>query len=1371
MGKCSEEVLNNIREELKSLGVTDPETINKIILTFENTVETDEKAETIATLLNNSLFTDKDRARLDTLISKFRKARGDISKVTSEELSEFSYLWSKWQSSMDGTILVNEGLQTKETETLVSRLNKLKLRLEKEGKTKEAKVVSGLISRIDKARTQNLRAGNFLRNADFEGRLEKSRQLLSAIDSSYQYEAQNNPELLRLNEERFKLVGELQLEKDPEKQKEIQEKINKNIAEVRKKTNEILLSKAFIKQKKADSAGQELLYDTIKELSSAIDSNASVYRLALNDELSRIDTLANDKQLFDLAKQSIDMINTVKALMDAIRKEKGGKVTVGELREVLSDLGIPVDTLVLEALKNEKLKRKEKKKLLNGETELSDNQLANIFTKLSNIAIDQAFANGIALGYDFTPAEQVLAAQLKENSNGMDIENEDEVNNDTVMPKVRTAAEAKGETLATKEEKLKEFKENVNFKKLYSLLKSALERIETLRRLPQFSQHVSRDMLIAALGPQLELLSPDIYFQSALVEVNTVGRSQSPALSTAAISPALRQTFANLGLDPRVVETMPEFSDPNKFASSWDRVISFDIETKGDSVFMISIKGSPTEEVMDPIIQQLMQSPAKGTAGKFEAFSIEELTQVLQAFERLQNSGWKVVGFNNVGFDLSTIANRIGTPQAKQLAARIALRSFDLHNWLKYQHNAVTNLNNVSVAILGRGKKAGVTGKNVVDLLLEAKTEEEINQALEYSQNDSNLVFEILESLQQRPAKNFNIAVNNVDVSSVNISLNTPLQTWQLSLFHSANKNNFSSLFSSYGFDVQQSIQGLIGEANGMNTSSRILFDIEKVRDQVMLHMSLALKADPDTKVIGETLIKEAERLTKKEQEVLVNQIKLMQRHRKAGIEAKKKLYADGETPKLILSVIDGEPRYIEATPTKSAENIYEESVVAGFLEFFTDMSSENDSSEKAIQVQNELIETYGYRAKNNNETQEEYITNFIKEVILPSVKAETITDFGNGKTDYAPAWNVGYAIAQIVRGRRDGIMDSRFVEEQNFVTPLSTMNDLENNAKRLAESLKVRQPHRRNISMFAPISLKQYEEVYNDWALRKRINHILNAERYKGLTEEQLRQRLADLRGEAYMKKVNALAKSTTIIPDITPTVNNRLLFNNLPSIDDTLDRTIETLLDLPAIGIAVVHDSMFIKTKAVVDSEGRGIKFTRLEASPGAWSARAILNPQLMAQLAWYQTYGITEGAIEKSLSETAIGMSAGTLKLKEIDYFDFDFNGVHHMLMLMLAYDLQSQTKGAKGLLEKLKLDEWWNSVDTKKDDFYSQVANQVIDNIATQYNQLNERKITSALTSKEQLTFARLEKWNKALQILNEKGGAREFFKKAVRPRLY
>ena len=45
MGKCSEEVLNSIREELKSLGVTDTEVINKIVSTFESTVETDEKAE------------------------------------------------------------------------------------------------------------------------------------------------------------------------------------------------------------------------------------------------------------------------------------------------------------------------------------------------------------------------------------------------------------------------------------------------------------------------------------------------------------------------------------------------------------------------------------------------------------------------------------------------------------------------------------------------------------------------------------------------------------------------------------------------------------------------------------------------------------------------------------------------------------------------------------------------------------------------------------------------------------------------------------------------------------------------------------------------------------------------------------------------------------------------------------------------------------------------------------------------------------------------------------------------------------------------------------------------------------------------------
>ncbi len=124
-------------------------------------------------------------------------------------------------------------------------------------------------------------------------------------------------------------------------------------------------------------------------------------------------------------------------------------------------------------------------------------------------------------------------------------------------------------------------------------------------------------MLIAALGPQLELLNPDIYFNTALAEVNTVGRATKPALSSNYISPALQQVFANLGVDPRAVEMMPEFRDPDNFARNWDRVISFDIEIKGDNVYMISVRSSVTEERLEPIIEQLSRSPAKGTTGSF----------------------------------------------------------------------------------------------------------------------------------------------------------------------------------------------------------------------------------------------------------------------------------------------------------------------------------------------------------------------------------------------------------------------------------------------------------------------------------------------------------------------------------------------------------------------------------------------------------------------------------------------------------------------------------------------------------------------------------------------------------------------------------
>ena len=1374
MGKCSEEVLNKIREELKSSGA-EPETIDTVVSLFEKSVETDASADLVSKTLTNSLFTTSDIEKLNKLISKFRRAKGDITKVTNDDLSEFTFLWSKWQAYMEGKVLIAEGFKTKETLELKKKLRKLESKFLSEGKIKEARTLNRLIRKIEATEKQNRNAGRFIRNIEFEGRLEKTKALLNAVNASYEFEASNNETIKKLNNTRFALVGELQRETDPEKKKEIQKKIDENVKETTTKTNEILLSKAFRKQQKADSTGQISLYEAVKELSSEIDKNSSTYRLALNELIDSRNTLEHDKQLFELAKQGIQVLNTSKALLDAIRKEKGGKVTVAELKAVIGDLGVSIDQLIIDT--HNKVNPKEKAKSLKGSTELDNNTLSSIFNTLANLAIDQAFSNGIALGFEFSPEDQMLADNLKAASNNMDIENEDQVNNDTVMPKARTASKAKEETLSTREQKIKAFKEGTDFKKLYVMLKQALERVETLRKLPQFSEHMSRDMVLAALGPQLHLLNPDIYFSSAVVTATSVARLTAPALSSLPVPPALEKAFANLGMDPRAIKGLPEVANPDEYARNWDKVISFDIETKGDEVFMISIRHSATEERLDPSIEQLVSNPAKGSIGNFTAYSKEDLLRFLRSLELMQNMGWKVAGFNNVEFDLARIAKSIGTEEASNLAARVALRSYDMYAWIKMQYGATVNLDNLATATLGRGKIKGVTGTSVVDLLLAAKTEEETSKALEYSRNDSDLVFEIIENLRSNPSRNLTVNVNNVDKSTVNLSLSNPLQTWQLAIFHSNTNSNFNGFFKEYNATgVQPAINNFVGESSNAERTSRLLFNTEAVRDQLLLHMSLSLRADPDTAVVGETLIKEAERLTKKEQEVLVTQMKLMRTHRQAGIEAKKALLGSGGEPKFILSIIEGEPKYIEATTSTTAESQYEAAVIEAFNQFYLDMAGDRVPADQIVSRMNEKIVEYGFREKTGSETQADYIKAFINEVILPSVKAKAITDFGNGNTDYAPAWNVGYAIAQIAMGRRDGIMDSRFIEEQAFVTPLSTMNDLENNAKNLSESLKVRHPHRKNVSMFAPISLKQYEEVYNDWALRQRINHILNGDRYKGLSEEELRKKLADIRGAEYMRRVSVLAKSTTIIPDITPTVNNRQLFNELPTIEDTLDRTLETLLDLPAIGVAVVHDSVFLRTKVVVDNDGKSLKFSRLEASPGAWSARSIINGQLVAQLGWYQTYGITDGAIQTSLEETAKGIQAGKLQLKNIDYFDFDFNGVHHMLMLMLAYNIPNDvgTRGVANLIKNLNLSEWWSTVDANKDDFYTQVSLQVQKNIAEQYVKLSERKQTAPLTKDEQAKFDSLEKWNAILNSMDETGSKRtfrDFFKAAVLPRLY
>lgn len=1376
---CSIEVLNQIRKYLSETTELTADQIDAQVKAFQKTIENEESVKAVTDFLSETLFTADDQKKLGELVTKFRRAK-NIDAIADSDIETFFLLVGKLQANRDNKLVPAQKLKFSERTELKEQLKKLKEKFRRDNKTKELEFVTNLLKRVERAETNNKNIGKYIRRTGVRSQRAKMGAIFEALRLLPEVEILNDPDLLKLKEEKFKLIGRLKAVTDVGEKQALKKDIQELTEKIKDKTKELFGSKLIRKLKKDTSDFSLSLLEELKSLQADQEAQSTFLVNSIQDILNTTDIKDTSRAAFLIAKQNIEVIKTLKDLLNLIRKEAKGEVNYATLLAVLGDITPDLQNIINKSLSKKRLK------YLTGSTTLTDSEIEKIFSKIQRLGLDQALSNGKSILELSSQEELKLEEELAKSKMGSGL-NIDDVDNNTVFDREASNQEVSLDNLNSREQRAKEFIEKTSFKDLFIQLKAALERLERLKALPQFSEVISADVVRALFGNNIGGINPNIFFADAIQEERTITRDTSVTNPSETLPEPLVSAFDILNFDRETLDALPDFKD--EFNGDWSKLISFDLEIdrKTGKIYMATIEHSQVPNI-DPRLQKLAEQSTRGTIGSFKEFTKDDVKEIIDVLEAMQNQGWKVVGFNLLGADfvwLSEYLDETDLDYSLKLG-RIALRSFDLMTSIEVTQNTKLNLNNLSQAVLGRGKgtlRTGettkVTGTNVVEQLLNATTQAELDNLNIYARGDAQLVIDIIGKIRAKEGTTLNVDVRSEGRTSAAITLNSPVQTWILSGQHGNNGFNFSALFSGFNNPglIRTATTTLSGFSRGQAETSSVKFNTNKVEQQLTLALVLALQADADTTNLAEAITEASKRATKQELEVLVNRVKFLRRQKEAGVKAKVDIMNDGsETPRFILNISEGVPTYLDT----SLE--YETEVINAFKAFFLDIKgdfqSEKTMETKAIQKIQEFTNNE-FREINANESFNSYITSFINEYILPRVGATSIANFGDGSVDYSPAFNVGYAIAQLVLGRKDGSINKLVIDDlERGNTPTSVVAEIREKADQVTESLKYQIPTRDSISMFSPISIRQLEETYNDWRLKQRVEHILNPDRYAGLTEDQIRERLKQLSVGEYASRVEVLSRSvTSIIPQVTPSINNRRLFNQLPTMDETIERTLEALLDLPVVGAAVVHDSFFFETEIVTDiNSDKPLKFKENRASPGAWSAAALINGQLLAQLAWYQTYGLTNQAIDTSIENTVKLEQEGKLARRKIDYFDFDFNGVHHMLMLALAYEAGTSKQAPAKLLEKLQYDAWFKSTsDSKADsDFYNQVAEKTFDSVKARFEKLSAKKeaITASgrkLDANEEQELRSLTKWNNLLST--HITDLRAFFKVAVLPRLY
>lgn len=980
--------------------------------------------------------------------------------------------------------------------------------------------------------------------------------------------------------------------------------------------------------------------------------------------------------------------------------------------------------------------------------------------------------------------------------------------------------------------------------KLITDLQKTIGRLNTLSKLPKFNGLIPEWALVSALGTDAQSLFS--LFEGALYDPQSVIYDDDFVFENDhQRKEFLKEMLLNYGFDENLVLNIPEMRDD--FKSDFRNLIGVSFVVNADNKIIGVSRTIRTQSESKTITET--QEFIESSNGSGQPLTKEDAEELLVMLETDMNSGFKIVTHGALQPD-GQLETLILQAQNAKLGLRVGVRLHDtaMLSFKGAFSNGFTRYNPPSLTNLG--SSLGVSSKPL-------PSDVEVNKAIESNDRTSYIEHAELNSaapvmilLAMQSQVNKTILVgNNAGIDS-EIYLADATALWmdgRGNQIHGQSNANYTGVNALFDIQVLSNLR----DYRGYGANRQSMYDLTKVQSIATNLMFVAMEeTNPNelNNILSGLIATPAQRDRSYELSM-----KLSRQNHSAYMEIKNEQRTANDNAFIIKQFQDSDGTVKNLL--NADEQVY---VKEAIKEVFETIRAYKRKPERVIA---DFAIQIGFRPQEAGEKTGLYVRKLF-EFANKEFNGESYSfvDYGNGKFDYISAIQLGRGFAQIMLG---------FVREGNTLTqnidfPLESSALLKeeraSNSKELEildieNNIEERQYlplTRQNVSFFAPLSMYEQERTYSDWALRKRYQFILSKvltpkDRVKFLefikTNQivEFKNKIALLKTEIHKNKDNAekvkeleqeltkvkteftqymeglddrrLEQGRVQLFNLINPVNNRDLFTTIPTIEESIQMSLEVASELPQLIATYVHDSRnyLPGTNTNLEKETYMVDPGKSAGGPGAQATWSGIHPLLGFMTMYPQKFKPTQAQIQEYLKEAKASgntqlvkryeeMLSGKDKYGIIDitpeilkqsllegysarkngvnyskstYFDDKFSGIHHLVAAQEAFF--PSTKKRNLLNELFQLQN--NGMTVTEDqlvDYYSKTYNETLSNA-----ELLRSKIRNSKDSTENKA-KKLQELERILTILQKNqlsigdgpnSDARSFFKGVVIPVIY
>jgi len=1324
---CDPNWLANQKKAMEEAGFAKNDIKIALDIMAKGTIERGAFAKAVSSVVEAETFSEGEQSELDNLNFKIWAKLGDnknrknmVEALDSDDYSRFKFLQMKKQAAETKT----RGITMKPRKKTLGYKEALEAQIAKYEQTRPNKA-----KRIKKAVDDMVRTGQV--NSNLNNSFKKvnnlfrdkeklkelwlfTNQQINLANPKYKSYITDKKEIMGRKSQVNKELNDLSKRID-KLQAKLESLIEggQNSPSATKKINETLAKIAELKDK-ADKLNIQLLkedglldkiWDELKrsEEKNPATRNLVDIRKAIGKEIKKIDyEMTSAGFVHEGFIQHIldtDTSATLRGMTEDMKLAKADADAREKLYKTYFEEKEEVSTITIQQTLGQTFVEQRAE----GKDFLTEEEVDKIFKEWKGINFQYAGTQGILLAdIEFATSEtlQAMADAAQANSES----NIDQTNNDTLIIPILTMREV---IEKSNPGTIPEENRGITPQETYNKLAQVLRKLATLRSMPGYGKHISsaRIQKIFADITGIDDVNPLILFSDDIVSMDR----QAPELDADNRVSLLRKSMEMLGYTPEQIETMPELQNYSEWLQD-DKAVSIDIETSleddNNTILVVSVVGTNGKRVKYELNK--------------DGITQESAAEILQLLEDSQNDGIKVVTYNGNGFDLVKLGNVAKNPNQ---AARIALRSIDLmQNFAHmdaHQGSAVTTfapkLDNIAKAMGMKGKtdkggglltslwalrasdenytvtkedfqkrgldRAGYDMEEVLKDINALSSVEAKKKIKEYAEQDAALNLNIIYGQRQENGSSvaglrqygdegtteFPQPVTNASNQKVNFDIKPYAPTWNIT---GSSTSRYALNKGMETFLLVPSVNETLGNATeqfGTDWEANQMVDIDGATQTLLNLMARAKHADPETRLFATELVKMAQEAATPQQKLLAEEIERLERHQNALTDiVAENIKTDQENNRHYPLRFEAEGQIsfasdsAEGTETDYKQQ-YIDTTVLGLLEYLKFTNQSLDSAAKKI----------NFRDRNNDEQQADYAIAMMEHVYNTYTPNENINlfDLGNGKVDYAPAFSVGIGIGQLIFNQREGFIprphDAQ-MREEGYKFAKTAKNEQEKHNR----SMFFRTPYHQDVNQALPRSLAEVDRAFNDFRRRERIKHIL------GYDIKSNEEALAILKG--YTNRTESpdevLSEGGTPVPELVPNTSNAMLLNRMPSLEERRRMALESMLDMPSILMAWNHDASThgLGQRVYLDPQKTPTFFERAEESAGGPTGSTLLSG-MGPQLAHSMLYPvITTDLIRESLDRgIAAAKEFGDGVWDVGNYFDFKFNGVHHMAALLLQY----------------------------------------------------------------------------------------------------